>query len=437
MQLNYRPISVLPVISKICERYVHVTFLSWLQKFRLLIENQSAYLKNHSCATVLIDITETLLLNMDSGDINGLLMLDLSKAFHLINHNLLLKKLEIYGLSESTLGWFNSYLSMRKQAVAVNGTASEFLDISRGVPQGSILGPLLFITFMNDLSLEINDPQKLKMFADDSTILVAGRTLEYVNQQLTNCLKPISSWIGNHGMALNVAKTESMVICTRPKLARLQGQRIQIIHNGTAIKSVDSNKLLGLVLDEQLTDEVCSKVLKRINLLKAIKTYLPQCSRQSFYKSLIQPIIDYACVIWGATSQYNLDRILRLQKYAARVILNIKRPQDVPSSELFSKLNWMTINQRVDYFTSIMMYKTINKSTPNYLHNRFEYVKDKHQINTRSAASGNLFIPKLSSKTGQRSFLYRGVTAWKGLSVGARDYSLEEFKKYVAGIVCN
>ena len=97
----------------------------------------------------------------------------------------------------------------------------------------------------------------------------------------------------------------------------------------------------------------------------------------------------------------------------------------------------MTINQRVDYFTSIMMYQIINKSSPNYLHNRFEYVKDKHQNNTRSAASGNLFIPKLSSKTGQRSFQYRGVTAWNGLSVGARDYSLEKFTKYVAGIVCN
>ena len=118
----------------------------------------------------------------------------------------------------------------------------------------------------------------------------------------------------------------------------------------------------------------------------------PLDPRQSFYKSLIQPIIDYACVIWGATSQHNLHRILRLQKYAARVILNIKRPQDVPSSELFSKLNWMTINQRIDYFTSIMMYKTINKSSPNYLRNRFEYVKDKHQINTRFVANRNLFI---------------------------------------------
>ena len=152
--------------------------------------DQSAYLKNHYCVTALIDITDTLLLNMDRGDINGLLMLDLSKAFDLINHNLLLKKLEIYGLSKSTLGWFNSYLSMKRQAVAVNGTASEFLDISRGVPQGSILGPLLFITFMNYLSFEIDEPQKLKTFADDSTILVAGRTLEYVNQPVGKLFKP-------------------------------------------------------------------------------------------------------------------------------------------------------------------------------------------------------------------------------------------------------
>ena len=118
------------------------------------------------------------------------------------------------------------------------------------------------------------------MFADDSTILVAGRTLEYVNQQLANCLKPILSWIRNHGMALNVAKSVSMVISTRPKLARLQGQRMQITHNATEIKSVDGHKLLGLVLDEQLTwnshiDEVCSycKVLKRINLPKPVYLY--------------------------------------------------------------------------------------------------------------------------------------------------------------------
>ena len=109
-KLNYRPISVLPFISRICERHIHVTFLSWLQKFRLLIENQSAYMKNHSCVTALIDdITDTLPPNMDRSDINGLLMLDLNEAFDVINHNLLVKILEIYGLREITLGWFNSY----------------------------------------------------------------------------------------------------------------------------------------------------------------------------------------------------------------------------------------------------------------------------------------------------------------------------------------
>ena len=125
-------------------------------------------------------------------------------------------------LSGTTLSCFNSYLRMRRQAVCVNGTTSDFLNVSRGVPQGSILGPLLFITFMNDLSLKMDDPLKLKMFADDSTIilLVAGRTLGHVNQQLENCLKPISSWIRNNAMALNATKTESMVIATKPELTR-------------------------------------------------------------------------------------------------------------------------------------------------------------------------------------------------------------------------
>ena len=127
VELNYQPISILPFIAKICERHVHVTFLSWHQKFRLLIENQSAYMKNHSCVTALIDVNDTLLLNTDKGDINGLLMLDLSKAFDLINHDLLLKKLELYVLSETTLSWFNSYLRVRKQAVAINGKFLIFL----------------------------------------------------------------------------------------------------------------------------------------------------------------------------------------------------------------------------------------------------------------------------------------------------------------------
>lgn len=147
------------------------------------------------------------------------------------------------------------------------------------------------------------------MSADDSTILASGRTLEHVNQLLANCLKPISFWIENNEMALNVAKTESTVIASKPKLPRLRGKIMQITLNGTVIKSLDSQKVLDLLHDEQLTWNLHiddSKVLKRINLPKAIKTYLPQCARRLFYKSLIQPIVDYACVIWDATLQNNL-----------------------------------------------------------------------------------------------------------------------------------
>ncbi len=174
---NYRPISILPIISKICERHIHLNLMSWLQQYHLLLNNQSAYIKNHSCVTTLIDIIDTLLLNMDKGNSNGLLLLDLSKAFDLIDHNLLIRKLKVYGLSQSSLDWFNSYLSERKQVVSANGALSNPLKIQTGVPQESILGPLLFIIYLNDLPLALEDPKTLKMFADDSTLLANGKTL--------------------------------------------------------------------------------------------------------------------------------------------------------------------------------------------------------------------------------------------------------------------
>ena len=200
-------------------------------------------------------------------------------------------------------------------------------------------------------------------------------------------------------MALNVTKTEIMVV-TKQKLARLQGERIQVNMNGKTIKTTEEDKLLGLVLDESLdwnlhTDMICKRVSKRIALLKSIKCYLLLKSRQSFYKTLIRPTIDYACVVWGNTSKSNIDRIIRLQKYAARVILDIRFPQQVPSLELFDKLKWMTFPQRTDYFTLIQMYEIVNNMGPKYLTDRFVHTRDMHEVNTRNAADGKLRIPKL------------------------------------------
>ncbi len=237
-------------------------------------------------------------------------------------------------------------------------------------------------------------------------------------------------------MALNVTKTEIMVVATKQRLARLQGERIQVNIGGKTIKTTDEHKLLGLVLDESLdwnlhTDMICKRVSKGIALLKSIKCYLPLKSRQSFYKTLIQPTIDYACVVWGNTSKSNIDLIIRLQNYAARVILDIRFPQQVPSLELFGKLKWMTFPQRTDYFTLIQMYKIVNNMGPEYLTDRFVYTRDMHEVNTRNAADGKLRIPKLSTSTGRKSFSYRGVKIWNNLATGFKDLTLSTFRKSV------
>ena len=236
---------------------------------------------------------------------------------------------------------------------------------------------------------------------------------------------------------MNVTKTKTMVIGTKNRLARLAGQRLNVTIDGQTIKNTESHKLLGLEMDESLSwdlhiDSVGSKLSKRIALLKSIKVFLPLCARQSFYRALIQPIIDYACVVWGATKQSNINRIIRLQKYAARVILNVKYPQDMPSAEMFEKLNWKTLPQRIRYFTSILMYKSVNSLAPDYLTQKFHFVKDKHNVNTRHAAQKKVCIPKFSTTTGQRSFSYRGPKQWNDLPLEFKNCSLSSFKSKLA-----
>ena len=157
--LNFRPISILPVLSKLLECHVAVSLLTWLTKHNLLLNNQSSYRPNFSCITALIKLVDDLLSDIDKGSLNGLLLVDLRKAFDLINHDLLIEKLPCYHQTESSLEWFKSYLKNRKQFVKLNNHNSSELVIRSGVPQGSILGPVLFIIFMNDISLsQVSDP---------------------------------------------------------------------------------------------------------------------------------------------------------------------------------------------------------------------------------------------------------------------------------------
>ena len=210
---NYRPISVLPIISKFLEKHVVSSLSVFLRDNNLLYELQSAFRSGHSTETVLIRLTDQILKNMDDDEVTGLVFIDFRKAFDVIDNELLLKKLSIYGANLSSFAWFKSYLSVRKQFISLGKTTSKQLTVKQGVPQGSILGPVLFLLFVNDMPLHVQK-STTDIYADDTTLSLSSnwKTLPLLNQSLSQDLNEVERWARENKMYLNMQKTKALLV---------------------------------------------------------------------------------------------------------------------------------------------------------------------------------------------------------------------------------
>ena len=289
---NYRPISVIPVIAKVFETLIHRQMYEYLQTHKLLNPAQSGFRPNYSTQDVLLRSVDDWKKALDRGEVVGSLFIDLSKAFDSIDHPLLLSKLEAYGVQDIELQWFTDYLEGRRQKVTLEGESSDWSDVTRGVPQGSILGPLLFIIFMNDLP-DCTDHCTVNLYADDTTIYVADRDPSVVGNKLNADLNKVAAWIKSNGLKMNVAKTQALVLSR--KRGRPQAKQIEISLNGESINTQDSVKYLGIVLDQNLTWEqqeskVRQKRLAGLPFIRRASAYLPsstKCTMPLSYPTLI------------------------------------------------------------------------------------------------------------------------------------------------------
>ena len=279
---NFRPVSVLPVLSKVIERHVHDSLYGYLTENNLIYPRQSVFRKNHSTDTALIQIIDELLFNLDKNRviISGMVLVDYYKAFDMVDHGFLLDKLKVYGVTGETMNWFQSYLADRHQLVYLGGCVSDVALMKHGVPQGSILGSLFFTVFINDLPLHVSSSE-IDLYADDTTITSSADcgSMGRLQESLNTSVLEVFNWALANRLPLNEKKTKVLTVKAK-RLSTEINNNPEITCNGSLLTNVMSVKLLGLEIDgilsfsEHITT-VCKKVSQRIGLLKKIMNYLP------------------------------------------------------------------------------------------------------------------------------------------------------------------
>ena len=413
---NYRPVSILNVFSKILEKVVFDQVDTYFKDNHLFYEFQSGFRRGFSTDTCLIYLTDFIKLEIDKGNVVGMVLLDLQKAFDTVNHSILLMKLKACGLGNDICNWFASYLTDRQQLVDVSGIFSSKATITCGVPQGSILGPLLFLIYVNDMPAAAKS--KILLYADDSAILASGKTVSEVEKALSDDLQAVSDWLVDNKLSLHLGKTESIVFGSRHKLK--SQPKLNISCNGTPISQTDSVKYLGVTIDQFLSfksmaESVLTKVNARLKFLIRKRDYLNFYTKKLLVMSLIQCHYDYACSVWYTGLTKNLKNKLQItQNKIVRFIFELDARSHV-SIDHFKHLNWLPVQSRVEQIMLCHVFKINRNVAPEYLKIFFTSQDTLHNYNTRLRSKGGYCIPKVKS-LGAISFSFNSAKLWNDIA---------------------
>ena len=431
---NYRPISLLSIFNRCFEKIMYERLVKYISKNNTLTNSQFGFRGGHNTQHAILDILNVIHKNMNNNKYTCGIFIDLKKAFDTVDHSILLSKLHFYGIRGIVNDWFRSYLFDRKQTTAVGNFVSDSHITQCGIPQGSVLGPLLFLLYVNDI---VNSSKKFSfhLFADDTSILYAHRNLHQLERTVNSELLQVSNWLQANKLTLNFKKSNYMIFRPYQKLlSYLPIFKVYdpILNKSQILEMKNFVKYLGILIDFDLSwknhiDLICQKISKTLGILARLRHTIPLSPLLKIYQALITPYLDYGICAWGAACKSYINKLLVLQKRALRLIY-FKQIRDhvVP---LFIDSNVLPISFIHFYRLCNIMWDVTNNIAPSNISYSFLKTTDVHHYATRSSTKDDFYVEHSKLEKVRNSFLRTGPKVWNALPSDFRNLSKFTFQK--------
>ena len=446
---NYRPLSNLPVLSKLLEKAILTQLNRYLDENSLHCPVQSGYRPKHSCETLLVRMTDDILKDMEAGNVVALVLLDLSAAFDTIDHKILIQKLSNdFGIRGNALRWFVDYLQNRSFCVKVNQGFSDFLCLLFGVPQGSLLGPILFILYIKHLQkVAARFGLNIQLYADDSQLYIAFHPMkpeetEELKKKIQECLAEIQNWMVDNYMKLNESKTELLLIA-KPLVLRNLDVDMTFTFGEVDVKPTDckgdSWKSLGVKLDPSLNMErqlnsVKQKCMWTLSNLQKIGRYFDRETKLILVKQLVISKLDYCNALYVSLPMKYLKKLKSVLNCGIRFIYNINN-RDEDLLPYYKRAHILPIEQRIQFKICLLSYKVVYGIAPQYLNELLEVDSQSALSKTRLKSNDTLRLKTTrpsKTRVGERRLTNCAPDLWNSLPLEIRSLqNVETFKQHL------